>query len=65
MRKCEGNSPADTEVSEEQGGGGAPGARVEVSLGPGVPHRSRLQARTAAHGEQVFFAGNHNVALRH
>ncbi|GAB0190694.1 acid sphingomyelinase-like phosphodiesterase 3b [Grus japonensis] len=32
VRRCERNSPADTQVSE--GGGGAPGARAEIPLQP-------------------------------
>ena len=34
MRQCERNSPADTRVSEEGGGGGAPGVRKEIPLQP-------------------------------
>ncbi|GAB0205629.1 hypothetical protein GRJ2_003028500 [Grus japonensis] len=34
VRRCERNSPADTEVSEEGGGGGAPDARAEIPLQP-------------------------------
>ena len=34
MRKCERNNSADTKVSEEGGGGGAPGARAEIPLQP-------------------------------
>ncbi|GAB0205507.1 acid sphingomyelinase-like phosphodiesterase 3b [Grus japonensis] len=34
VRRCERNSPADTNVSEEGGGGGAPGARAEIPLQP-------------------------------
>ncbi|NXL08435.1 RETR1 regulator, partial [Mesembrinibis cayennensis] len=36
VRTCERNNPADTKVSEEGGGGGAPGARAEISLQPMV-----------------------------
>ena len=36
MRACKRNNPADTKVSEEGGGGGAPGARVEIPLQPVV-----------------------------
>jgi len=32
VRMCERNNSADTEVSEEGGGGGAPGARAEIPL---------------------------------
>ena len=31
VRKCERKGPADTKVSEEGGGGGAPGAGAEIS----------------------------------
>jgi len=34
VRKCERNSPADTKVSEEGEGGGAPDARAEIPLQP-------------------------------
>ena len=34
VRICERNSPAATKVSEEGGGGGAPGARAEIPLQP-------------------------------
>lgn len=34
MRKCEKNSPADTEVSEEGGGGCAPGTESQIPLQP-------------------------------
>ena len=34
MRICERNNSADTKVSEEGGGGGAPGARAEIPLQP-------------------------------
>jgi len=30
VRECERNSPVDTEVSEEGGGGGAPGHREKI-----------------------------------
>ena len=36
VRKCERNNSADTKVSEEGGGGGAPGARAEIPLQPVV-----------------------------
>ena len=36
MRICERNNSADTEVGEEGGGGGAPGARAEIPLQPMV-----------------------------
>jgi len=32
VRKCERHNPADTMVSEEGGGGGAPGTRAETPL---------------------------------
>ncbi|GAB0205645.1 hypothetical protein GRJ2_003030100 [Grus japonensis] len=32
VRRCERNNFADTQVSEEGGGGGAPGARAEIPL---------------------------------
>ena len=32
VRICERNNPADPQVSEERGGGGAPGARAEIPL---------------------------------
>ena len=32
VRKCERNNCADTKVSEEGGGGGAPGARAEIPM---------------------------------
>jgi len=32
VRICERNSPADTKVSEEVGGGGAPGIAAEIPL---------------------------------
>ena len=32
VRICERNNSADTKVSEEGGGGGAPGARAEIPL---------------------------------
>ncbi|GAB0186006.1 mitochondrial enolase superfamily member 1 [Grus japonensis] len=34
MRTCERNNSADTKVSEEGGGGGAPGTRAEIPLQP-------------------------------
>ncbi|GAB0182083.1 epimerase family protein SDR39U1 [Grus japonensis] len=34
VRRCERNSSADTQVSAEGGGGGAPGARAEIPLQP-------------------------------
>ena len=36
MRICERNNSADTEVGEEGGGGGAPGAGAEIPLQPVV-----------------------------
>ncbi|KAK4811167.1 hypothetical protein QYF61_019798 [Mycteria americana] len=36
VRLCERNNSADTKVSEEGGGGGAPGARAEIPLQPVV-----------------------------
>ena len=36
VRICERNNSADTKVSEEGGGGGAPGARAEIPLQPVV-----------------------------
>ncbi|KAM9590897.1 uncharacterized protein ACIBXB_005933 isoform 2-T2 [Morphnus guianensis] len=33
VRTCKRNKPADTKVSEERGGGGAPGARAEIPCG--------------------------------
>ena len=36
VRTCKRNNPADTKVSEEGGGGGAPGARAEIPLQPVV-----------------------------
>ena len=36
MRICERNNSADTKVSEEGGGGGAPGAGAEIPLQPVV-----------------------------
>ena len=36
MRTCVSNNSADTKVSEEGGGGGAPGAGVEMPLQPVV-----------------------------
>ena len=36
MRRCEKNNSADTKISEEGGGGGAPGARAEIPLQPMV-----------------------------
>jgi len=32
VKICESNSSADTKVSEDRGGGGAPGARAEILL---------------------------------
>jgi len=32
VRICETNNPADTKVSEEEGGGGAPGTGAEIPL---------------------------------
>ena len=34
VRRCERNNSADTKVSEEGGGGGAPGAGAEIPLQP-------------------------------
>ncbi|GAB0184492.1 epimerase family protein SDR39U1 [Grus japonensis] len=34
LRRCERNNSADTKVSEEGGGGGAPGARADIPLQP-------------------------------
>ena len=36
MRICERSNPADTKLSEEGGGGGAPGAGAEIPLQPVV-----------------------------
>ena len=36
VRRCERNNSADTKVSEEGGGGGAPGTRAEIPLQPVV-----------------------------
>ena len=36
MRRCERNNSADTKVSEEGGGGGAPGTGAEIPLQPAV-----------------------------
>ena len=36
VRRCERNNSADTKVSEEGGGGGAPGATAEIPLQPVV-----------------------------
>jgi len=36
MRISERNNSADTKVSEEEGGGGAPGTRAEIPLQPMV-----------------------------
>ena len=36
VRRCERNNSADTKVSEEGGGGGAPGAGAEIPLQPMV-----------------------------
>ena len=36
VRRCERNNSADTKVSEEGGGGGAPGTRAEIPLQPMV-----------------------------
>ena len=36
VRICERNNSADTKVSEEEGGGGAPGARAEIPWQPVV-----------------------------
>ncbi|GAB0207243.1 EH domain-containing protein 4 [Grus japonensis] len=36
VRRCERNNSADTKVSAEGGGGGAPGARAEIPLQPVV-----------------------------
>ena len=36
VRRCERNNSADTKVSEEGGGGGAPGAGAEIPLQPVV-----------------------------
>ncbi|CAM9274818.1 unnamed protein product [Bubo scandiacus] len=36
VRICERNNSADTKVSEEGGGGGAPGTRAEIPLQPVV-----------------------------
>ena len=41
MRICERNNSADTKVSEEGGGGGAPGARAEIPLQPMVKTTAR------------------------
>ncbi|KAJ7417633.1 protein pxr1-like [Willisornis vidua] len=34
VKMCERNCSADTKVSEERGGGGAPGTRAEIALQP-------------------------------
>ena len=44
MRICERNNSADTKVSEEGGGGGAPGAGAEIPLQPMVKTMVRQQA---------------------
>ena len=36
VRRCERNNSADTKVSEEGGGGGAPGTGAEIPLQPVV-----------------------------
>jgi len=38
VRQCERNSAADTKVSEEEGEGGLPGAKAEISLQHGEDH---------------------------
>ncbi|GAB0204295.1 EH domain-containing protein 4 [Grus japonensis] len=51
VRICERNNSADTKVSEEGGGGGAPGAGVEIPLQPmEVEEHGEAVCSLAAHG---------------
>ena len=56
VRTCKRNNPADTKVSEEGGGGDAPGAGAEIPLQPVVKTMVRqavpLQPREV-HGEEI------------
>jgi len=71
-KKCERNSPADTEVSEEERGGGAPDAGAEIPLQPvekimakqfvSLQHKEdhvRADTHPAAHGGPHDRAGGH------
>ena len=57
MRTCKRNNPADTKVSEEGGGGDAPGARAEIPLQPMVKTMVRqavpLQPREVHGGADI------------
>ena len=72
VRKCERNNSAGTRVSEEGGGGGAPGARAEIPLQPVVQtmvmqvvslrpmeDHGGVAIHTAAHGGPHDGAGGH------
>ena len=57
VRTCKRNNPADTKVSEEGGGGDAPGAGVEIPLQPVVKTLVRqavtLQSREVHGGADI------------
>ena len=57
MRTCKRNNPADTKVSEEGGGGDAPGTRAEIPLQPVVKTLVRqavpLQSREVHGGADI------------
>ncbi|TRZ21721.1 hypothetical protein HGM15179_005390 [Zosterops borbonicus] len=49
-RTCERNSSADTKISEEGGGGGAPGVEAETPCTPGADHAEEKSNRAALVG---------------
>ena len=57
MRTCKRNNPEDTKVSEERGGGDAPGTRAEIPLQPVVKTTVRqavpLQSREVHGGADI------------
>ena len=58
MRTCERNDPADPKVSEEGGGGDAPGAKAEIPLQPVgktmVRQAVSLQPREVHGGADIY-----------
>ena len=67
VRTCKRNNPADTKVSEEGGGGGAPGAGAEIPLQPVVKTMVRqvvpLQPREVHRGADIHLQPMENPTL--
>ena len=60
VRRCERNNSADTKVSEEGGGGGAPGAGAEIPLQPVV----KTMVRQAVPLQPMEVNGGADIHLR-